>query len=133
MMIYQDLLIDIVIYQMQLNTLENEYEFWRERLSVSKPPFAGMDECAERMDKLAVPIEETRRILHDKQMARAQIENTIKQLKGLEQKVEYMTAMGMTLREISIQLGYSYDWIRKINSRRHKKRHTKGTKKAQSV
>jgi hypothetical protein len=45
-----------------------------------------------------------------------EIENSINQLKGLEQKVAFKRIIeGKPLKVIADELGYSYDWIEKIN------------------
>ncbi|MNI86465.1 hypothetical protein D3C73_1435630 [compost metagenome] len=55
------------------------------------------------------------------------MENNLNKFEGLEYQVAYMRDIqGLPLYKIAEQLGYSYDWIRKVSSRikaqrRHKK------------
>lgn len=79
------------------------------------------------MKKISDLVEEYTILLEEKESTRKEIEQRMNEFEGLEYKVAYMrNAKGMTLPEIAADLGYSYDWIKRI-SMRIRKQYTKST------
>ncbi|HZG82045.1 MAG TPA: hypothetical protein VEZ13_14845 [Brevibacillus sp.] len=119
---YHDLCKEIDIFEMRISDLEWEYEFWyRACFSSSRKLSTPLDICLERMEKICDQVETYSAILEEKEKTRKAIEERMNEFDGLEYKVQYMRDVeGKTLAEIAADLGYSYNWIKKI-SRRAKK------------
>lgn len=125
---YHDLCKEIDIFEMRISDLEWEYEFWyRACFGAGRKLSAPLDICLERMERICDQVETYSTILEEKEKTRKAIEERLNKFDGLEHKVSYMRDVeGKTLAEIAADLGYSYDWIRKIGSRAKKaqRRHT---------
>jgi DNA-directed RNA polymerase specialized sigma24 family protein len=128
MELYHDLCIEIDIITIRIKNLENEYNYWLEASFKSTINKAfPLDTCLNRMQKICDLVEEYTNLLEEKESTRKEIEQRMSAFEGLEYKVAYMRhAKGMTLPEIAADLGYSYDWIKRI-SMRIRKQYTKST------
>lgn len=116
---YQDLCGEIQCLEWRMRDLEREYYFWyRQCLNYGKKAAAPLDICVERMKGICDQVEAYATELERKQQLKRDIEHRLSQLEGLEGKVMYKRVIeGKSLREISLELDYSYDWIKKISSR----------------
>ncbi|MGG4444538.1 sigma-70 family RNA polymerase sigma factor [Brevibacillus fortis] len=125
---YQDICKEIDIFEIRIKDLEREYQFWYHGCFNSSRRFsAPLDICLKRMETICDQVEAYSRVLEEKEKTRKAIEERLNEFDGLEYKVRFMQDVeGKTLAEIAAELGYSYDWIRKINSRIKKaqRRHT---------
>lgn len=121
---YYDLCKEIDILETRLNDLEREYTFLFKRgwTNGCKKPIMRMNMIVDRLDVL---IEETKKytqLLEWKYETKREMEQKLSEIEGLDYKVVYMRDIqGKSLIEISVDLGYSYDWIRKISSKNPKK------------
>lgn len=89
----------------------------------------GFEEFLERLHKLENHIYIHEEAISNMIKAKLKIEEHLKKLEGLDQKVVYMRDIeGKALIDIAEELGYSYDYIREISSR-NKKTHIKPTDK----
>lgn len=128
--LYQDLCREIDIMEIRINDLEREYEFWYKACHGIGRSQIPLDVCLERMKEICDQVEMYSMILEEKEKARRDIESQLEQLEGIESKIAYMRDIqGKTLLEISIDLGYSYDWVKKLSARTTRAKR-KGTKKA---
>ena len=116
---YHDLCKEIDILETRIRNLEREHKFWysqcwgvRGRLAVP------LDVCLKRMEEICDQVEFYATILDEKEDARKHMEKRISELERIDYKVVYMRDIkGMTLMEIAVELGYSYDWIKRISMR----------------
>ena len=125
--LYHDLCREIEILEIRIRDLEAEYKMWYKKGCHGH--MAPLDISLDRMKAICDQVEMYSRILEEKEMARDRIVEHMKRFEGLENKIAYMREVeGKSLLEISLELGYSYSWIRKLGARtRHK-----GTKKEQT-
>jgi len=125
--LYHDLCREIEILEIRIKDLEAEYKLWYKKGCHGH--MAPLDISLKRMEEICDQVEMYSRILEEKEMARDRIVEHMKRFEGLESKIAYMREVeGKSLLEISLELGYSYSWIRKLGARtRHK-----GTKKEQT-
>ncbi|MFI8712021.1 hypothetical protein [Brevibacillus brevis] len=125
---YQDICKEIDIFEIRIKDLEREYQFWYHACFHSTRQLSSsLDICLKRMEAICDQVEAYSRVLEEKEKTRKAIEERLSEFDGLEYKVRYMRDVeGKTLAEIAAELGYSYDWIRKIGSRTKKaqRRHT---------
>lgn len=114
--LYNDLCLEIDVIEEQIKLAEAEREQWwiGGRLFNSVP----MDNAAERFDKLTDKIERMDNLLNRKKDTKKKIEELMNQYEGLPRKVAYMRyVQGKTLKQISEELSYNYDYIREIMSK----------------
>jgi len=127
---YQDICAEIEILKLRAEDQERNLKYARRKMSNSglpyvdgKPIVVPLDKALEEYDTALVQLQETLAALKEKEQIRKQIEATIKQLKGLETKVEYYRdALGLPLKVIADRLGYSEIYIKRISSRIPRKR-----------
>lgn len=73
--------------------------------------FGQLVEIDKKIDALMIRLEQ-------KKETKKRIEKKMSQLETVEGRVKYMHRVkGMKLYEVADELGYSYQWIRQINSR----------------
>lgn len=56
-------------------------------------------------------------VLDDKEFVKKRLEKKIGELEGVDYKVAVLQMQGKSLLEIARELGYSYDWIKRISAR----------------
>jgi hypothetical protein len=113
--LYQDLCREIDVYEIRIRDLEAEYKFWYKACHQGGFP---LDTCLIRMKDICDRVEMYSRILDEKEKRRKEMEQHIAGFEGLEHRVAYMRDIqGMTLPEIAAELGYSYDWVKKLSAR----------------
>jgi hypothetical protein len=134
---YKDLCTDIDVQQCIISDIENELIQLQKLLlkgpqditgiDYSRGPGSGqvihisMDRIIDRIDRIERRLAVEKGILDQKKKTKKKIDEKLKGLTGLEYKVRYMKDIGgKTLKEIAKELGYSYDWIREVNSKTHK-------------
>lgn len=82
----------------------------------------GVEEFIFRLRELQNHIYIHEEAISRMEESRKQMEKRIGQLEGLDRQVVYMRDIeGKTLVDIADELGYGYDWIRKISARNPKK------------
>ncbi len=130
---YYDISKEIEILELRLMDLEDELKAARKLCfdgtlpSEPNPVHVPLDKALEQYDAVVAKIRETSDRLAQKKLIRAKIEANIRDFQGIEYQVAYMRDIqGKPLYQIADELGYSYDWIRKLSSRikaqrRHKK------------
>ena len=78
----------------------------------------GFEEFLERLQKLEKHIYIHLEAIENMERSRRRMEERIKQLKGIDQRVVYLRDIeGKTLKEIADELGYSEIYIKKISAR----------------
>ena len=81
----------------------------------------GFEEFLERLYKLEHHIYIHEEAIKNMEKCRKNMEERIKKLEGIDQKVVYMRDIeGKTLVQIAEELGYSYDYIKEISARNKK-------------
>ncbi|MFT8319334.1 MAG: hypothetical protein ABF649_00695 [Bacillus sp. (in: firmicutes)] len=114
--LYNDLCLEIEVLQEQLQLTESEREQWwmGGRLFHTVP----MDNAAERFDNLTIKFEKISSLLEKKTEAKRKMEEAMRKFEGLPRKIAYMRYIqGKTLKEISLELDYSYDYVREVMSK----------------
>ena len=125
--IYHDLCREIEILEIRIRDLEAEYRFWYKKGCHGH--LAPLNISLDRMKDICDQVEMYSHILEEKKKARDRIVEHMKMFEGLENKIAYMREIeGKSLLEISMELGYSYSWIRKLGAKIRRK----GTKKEQT-
>jgi hypothetical protein len=131
--LYYDITKEIEIYELRLIDLEAELKAARKLCfsgqlpSDPMPVHVPLDKALEQYDAVVAKIREVSDHLAQKKLIRQRIEQNIRDFQGIEYRVAYMRDIeGKPLYQIADELGYSYDWIRKVSSRikaqrRHKK------------
>jgi DNA-directed RNA polymerase specialized sigma24 family protein len=116
---YHDLCEEIDILEVRINDLENEYTFlYNACFNGDRKPIMGLHMITERMREICDKVELYSSILRGKEQTLKAIEQRISRLDSIDYKVTHMRDIrGMTLPEIAVELGYSYDWIKKISAR----------------
>lgn len=130
---YNDINKEIEIIELRLLDLESELRearklcFSGQLPSDPLPVHVPLDKALEYYDAVVKKVGEASSSLEAKKLIRQKIEANIRDFQGIEYKVAYMRDVeGKPLFKIADELGYSYDWIRKVSSRikaqrRHKK------------
>ncbi len=78
----------------------------------------GFEEFLERLYKLEHHIYIHEEAIKNMEKCRKNMEERIKKLEGIDQKVVYMRDIeGKTLKEIAEELGYSYQYIKEVSAR----------------
>ncbi|GGE47747.1 hypothetical protein GCM10011391_28150 [Pullulanibacillus camelliae] len=134
---YMDLCREIDILDIRISSLEREREHLRrmmfanapsgastvdyskERVSSSYEPFP-LNEIVSRINGIDKSLEPLYKVMNEKELAKRQMEEKISEFEGLDYKVAYLRMQGKSLIEIADELGYSYDWIKKVSSRINK-------------
>ena len=116
---YHDLCKEIDILETRIEDLEREYKFWYANC-FGKDAWQQfpLDICLNRMKEICDLVETYVTILDEKEKTRKEIEKHMSEFEGIEYKVAYLRDVkGMTLPEVAADLGYSYDWIKKLSAR----------------
>lgn len=130
--LYYDICKEIEILELRLDDLEAELKAARklcfsgtlpsDTMSVHVP----LDKALEKYDAVVAKIRETSDQLTRKKLIQQRIESSIRDFQGIEYQVAYMRDIeGKPLYKIADELGYSYDWIKKISSRIRKVKNRK--------
>lgn len=138
---YKDLAAEVEILKIRIKDLETEHkrlrkmmfanapkgvgavDYTKTRVTSSKDPYP-LDEIVKRMNEIAEKLEPLYKLMEGKEETIKSMKEQIDKMDGLEQKIAFLKYIeGKSLFEISIKLGYSYDWIKKKSSKI-------GTKKA---
>lgn len=131
---YKDLCGEISITHERIRDLERELAHWRKLMFANAPKGAGsvdyqqervtssrhvptLDEIMPRMNKVIDLLGAQYEILDSKEKTKRKIEETLNEFEGLEYKVAYMKSQGKSLKVIAIELGYSYDYMKKVSAR----------------
>lgn len=81
----------------------------------------GFEEFVKRLQKLENHIYIHEEAIKNMEKCRKNMEERIKKLEGIDQKVVYMRDIeGKALKEIAEELGYSYQYIKEISARNKK-------------
>lgn len=116
---YHDLCKEIDILEVRIRDLEREYKFWYANC-FGKDAWQQfpLDVSLNRMKEICDLVELYASILDEKEKTRKEIEQHMSEFEGIEYKVAYLRDVkGMTLPEVAADLGYSYDWIKKLSAR----------------
>jgi hypothetical protein len=116
---YHDLCEEIDILEVRIKDLENEYTFlYKACFNGDRKPIMGLHMITERMREICDKVELCSTVLRSKEQTLRTIELRISRLESIDYKVSHLRDIkGMTLPEIASELGYSYDWIKKISAR----------------
>ncbi|MFX3616237.1 MAG: hypothetical protein ACE3JK_01735 [Sporolactobacillus sp.] len=114
---YHDLCGEIDCLYLRIHQLEIERKYyWKMGTNPVKAPMP-FDRALEKIYKVDAVLNPLYRILDDKEFVKLQLEKKIGELEGVDYKVAVLQMKGKSLLEISHELGYSYDWIRRIGAR----------------
>lgn len=117
--LYNDLCLEIEVLKEQLELAEAEREQWwiGGRLFSTVP----LDNAADRFDTLSSKIDRVETLLKKKQEVKDKIESLMHNYEELPRKIAYMRfVQGRTLKDISEELNYSYDYVRELMSKMKK-------------
>lgn len=131
---YKDLCTEIEIWKERVKAYEAEIKALKKLAKVygpsdisaidySQPKVQGtkqigFEEFLERLQKLEKHIYIHLEAIENMERSRRRMEERIKQLKGIDQRVVYLRDIeGKSLKEIAEELGYSYDYIKEISAR----------------
>ena len=120
--LYQDLNVEVELLKCKIDDLGKEYSFWlRNCYSAGKKPVAPLDVCLRRMENITDQVREYEVLLQGKEQTLTKMENCLKETASLQGRVMYMRFVERkSLKQISNELGYSIDWIKRISSRARK-------------
>jgi DNA-directed RNA polymerase specialized sigma subunit len=111
---YQDLLIEIDVYESRLEDLQRE-DYALRRIEYNR---IDLETYVNRKHKLNNEAAIIQAILEDKKETQKAILEKLSKLEGLEYKIAYKRFVeGKTLNEIAEELGYSYQYMKEISSR----------------
>lgn len=129
---YKPLIEEIEILEIRIEGLEREKELILKKMKrgpgeINSIAYDGMPKGNQEHKSLLIYVEDVQRldnlIYLDKEILRVKketlnrIEDKVKKFTGLEHKIAIRLLKGKTLKEIAEELGYSYDWIREVNSK----------------
>ena len=132
---YKPLIEEIEILEMRIEGLKEERKFIVKKMGkgpgeVGSITYDGMPKGNSEYKDLARYIEEVKRIdnLLDldesisniKKAALKKIEKKVDTFSGPEHKIAIRQLQGKSLKVIARELGYSYDWVRKISCKMQK-------------
>ena len=142
--IYQDLGEEIEMMKIQLKDLKIEHKYLLKNMEMNAPKFNGvtdysaervtggqvplaLDEIAGRHDRIMEKSQYLQQHIADKQSVMGELRFVMGKKKGLKQQIVYMRdVLGLTLKEIASETGYSYDHVRRVSSRM-KRSHNQAT------
>ncbi|EEM14089.1 hypothetical protein bpmyx0001_49940 [Bacillus pseudomycoides DSM 12442] len=132
--IYQDLGEEIEMMKIQLKDLKIEHKYLLKNMEMNAPKFNGvtdysaervtggqvplaLDEIEGRHDRIMEKSQYLQQRIADKQSVMGELRFVMNKKKGLEQQIVYMRdVLGLTLKEIASETGYSYQHIRRVSS-----------------
>lgn len=131
---YKDLCEEIEIWKERIKAYEAEIKALKKLAKVYGPsditgidysqPYVdstkqiGLEEFLIRLRKLENHIYIHEEAIKNMEKCRKKIEERIKKLEGIDQKVVYMRDLeGKTLKEIADELGYSYQYIKEVSAK----------------
>lgn len=123
---HRDLLQEIEIIKDQIEQLETSVEYWNGDglsdfvLVGEGARVHGLSIASQNVDRLNRKINALQTMLEAFEITYAENEKRINQLSGLPYKIAKLRYVdGKDYKEIAAELGYSYDHIRRIASRKH--------------
>lgn len=129
---YNDLCVEIEVAKEQIKLTEYELEYWF-GIRMNDNELSGIPLAAKGVDRFGVntaleqaedkirSLNKLRDRLDKLDKTRIKIETLLSNFRGLEYKIAYMRFVeGKSLREVSDELGYSYDYIREVMSKMRK-------------
>ncbi|OOR12031.1 hypothetical protein BW897_15340 [Bacillus cereus] len=137
--IYQNLGEEIEMMEITLKDLKLEHKYLMKNMWMNKPeckwgvtdyskehviggqiPLA-LDEIARRHDYIMEKTECLKERMRDKKALMEEVQCVMSKKKGLEQQIIYMRdVLGITLKQIANETGYSYQHIRRVSSQMKK-------------
>jgi len=75
------------------------------------------DRAIEEIYKIDDVLRPLFNVLDDKEYCKKRLETKISELDGVDYKVAVLQMQGKSLLEISYELGYSLDWMKRISAR----------------
>ncbi|MEI5909416.1 hypothetical protein WAK64_20520 [Bacillus spongiae] len=116
---YIDLCREIAMLEDSLHAMEKEVEFWW--IGGKGFQLVSMSNAAERVDKLNEKINAYQELLGLKVRLKKAFDKHLSKLTGLEYRVAYLRYVEkMSLKMIADELGYNYDYIRRVSSKINK-------------
>jgi hypothetical protein len=114
---YHDLCGEIDCLYLRIHQLEIERKYyWKMGTNPHKAPMP-FDRALKKIYKIDAVLNPLYKILDDKEYVKARLEKSISELEGIDYKVACLQMRGKSLLEISDELGYSYDWMKRVSSR----------------
>jgi hypothetical protein len=132
---YKPLIEEIEILEMRIDGLREERELLVKKMEkgpgeVGSISYDGMPKGNAEYKDLARYIEELKRIdshleldegiLSIKKATLRKIKKKVENFVGIEHKIAIRQLQGKSLKDIAEELGYSYDWLRKVNAKMQK-------------
>lgn len=122
--IYYDICKEIEIYELRLTDLEQDLKHSRKLCfsgqlpSDPLPVHVPLDEALRRYDEVVFKIREVSDALTEKRLIKQRIESSVRKFNGIEYQVAFKRLIeNKSLREISSEIGYSYQRVKKISMR----------------
>lgn len=130
--LYNDLCLEIEVLKEQIKLTGSELEYWfgikfddsygdgipLGAIGVNK---FGVVAALDQTERKVKSLNKLRDRLEKLEQSKEKIESLLKNVKGLEYKIARLRYVeGKSLKEISEELGYSYDYIREVMSRMRK-------------
>ncbi|EST12224.1 hypothetical protein [Sporolactobacillus laevolacticus] len=111
---YHDLCGEIDCLYLRIHQLEIERKYyWK----MGVRAIMKFDRALEEIYKIDDVLRPLFNVLDDKEYCKKRLETKISELDGVDYKVAVLQMQGKSLLEISHELGYSYDWIKRISAR----------------
>lgn len=133
--LYFELQSDIELLKCKLKDLEHEYEYLRSNLFLNAPTTPGaieydkdrvvggqvpykMEEWTKKYDQLVDKKDKIQKLIDDKTNILLDSKVIMQNMNSLQRKVAFLKYVeNKSLKEIAVELGYSYDHIRRTNSK----------------
>jgi hypothetical protein len=115
---YHDICLEIDILNIYRDDLKNEQNLLQDAL-IKK----GYDSewVSNRVDIISHKIRDYKTVIKEKEKLKIKAEGNARDLEGIDSEVVFLRDVGgMSLKEISGELNYSYDWVKKISARNKK-------------
>lgn len=136
--LFQELSDEITILKIRIKDLEIEHKRLRkmmwanfpkgisavdysaERVTSNSSPYP-LDEILRRMEEISIKIQPLYDMVEGKEKTIKEMRQAIDEMDGLERKVAFMHMVeGIPLNDIAIELNYSYQYIKELNSKANK-------------
>lgn len=123
---YADILRVIEIIKAEIEALQLDLDYWAGRKS-THAVFSegankyGLDVAAQRTDFLYDRMEKLEERLASYQEIEKEIRENVEQLEGLQYQIAKLRFIdGLNYKQIADKLGYTYQWIKEVASKRKK-------------
>lgn len=114
---YHDLCGEIDCLYLRIHQLEIERKYYWKMGTNPVKALMTLDRSLDKIYKIDDILRPLYKVLDDKEFVKSRLEKKIGELEGVDYKVAVLQMQGKSLMEISDELGYSYDWMKRISAR----------------